>query len=251
MNVWHKGRVGILSLAVVYAVILCLCAPFLFLRMIIRWFRCKGLRVLVMAVSLVIVAIVFCLCMQYSLVLIDDGGEWIIVKWIDIPYEKHESLVDRIVEKFLSPEARAFRAMVHTYSKESLEIDFSSMGMVSLYSVFAHDRYGFTDTRGIWVSLRTGQMLSTSVDGEFKPVELDACDVWDGVTTRCWKVTVQEHQREHGYLSKQFSVKQCSIKDCQYLKLGKDDVLAVFNPRGLFVRVPWGFAFRGYRWEND
>lgn len=248
----RRGRAGLFSAAALGTVIAFLCMPFSFIRIMVRRLVRIRLRGLAVLLSLAIVAVIVYLCMQYSLVRIDDGGGCIVVKWIGVPYEKRDSLLDRITEKFLSPEAMAFRAVVYAYSKESWEIEYSRMGMVSLYSVFAHGWGGAPKARfSPWVSLYTGQMLSRTDNGEIKPVEIGECHAWDGAATIYCKVTAQRHRRDQLSSPERLSVKQCSIDDCWSLRLGGDDVFVVFDRKGLFVRAPWSFVFRGYRWKRE
>ena len=207
-------------------------------------------RAMIWLLVAAVAALMACLCMQFSLVYVDNGGMCIVVKWIDVPYKENNSLYDRIVEMMMSTEARAFRYVVNSYSPEHRETLFSRDGMVKLYSVFANDwrDFGATDTPGgwvhtpdVWVSLFTGQILTNGMEERF---------AWDGIATTYCKVTAQRHLRSAGSAADQISVRQCARDDSRSAALGANEVIAIFDKRGLFVRTPGSFVFRGYKWKT-
>ena len=238
-------------------------------------------RAMILLLVAVVAALMACLCVQFSLVHIDNGSMYTVVRWIDVPYKENNSLYDRIVEMTMSTEARAFRDVVNSYSPEHWEVLFSRSGIVKLYSVFANDWRdcgatdtpgGWVDTPDVWVSLFTGQILVTG--------SLEECFAWDGTATTYCKVTAQRHLRSAGLAANQVfvqqcagddcmsaalgandvlaifdkhglfvSVQQCARDDCRSAALGANDVIVIFDKRGLFVRTPCSFVFRGYKWK--
>ncbi len=198
-------------------------------------------RVMIWLLIVSVVAFITYLCVPFSLVGIDEGGMNIVVKWIDTPYNERNSFFDYIAEKMLSAEARAFRAVVHNYSPEHWEVEYSRDGLVSLYSVLGHDRR-YRDASGVtwvWVSLYTGQILS-------HPAEFKECYAWNGTATAYCKVTARTRSTTN-----QISVRRRTRDDWRDSDLGVDDVFVIFDKRGLFVRRPGSLVFCGYKWKTS